>query len=283
MNHTKRTQLAVFASLAFGQGQPDAFRMDEPRISGSTICGITSLFGVRDVLRAPEGDEGGGGAAGDEKKFSQSEVDAIVQKRVAGINEKLKAAEAAAAKVADIEKKLAEAESEREKATDAEALKGKNEIEREQHKHKKAQELIAKLEADRAKDKVDFEAQLAAAHGSTRDVVKSAAVKDALFGAGLSTAKGTDRLAAQAFLADAEIEFSEDGKSVTKVTLAGKSFDKLADAGKHFVSEYPQLAAAPSGGAGTQRGAPGAARSGDVSKTSADDDFAVGMSANPTT
>lgn len=281
MNTIKHTQLQTsFARLAFGQGRPDAFRMDDPRI-GSSVCGITSLFGVRGPLF--EDDKGGGGGGGEPAKLTmtQAELDAIIQKRVASLTEKLKAAEATAGKVAEIEKKLAEADAERDKATEAEALKGKTELEKAQHQTKKAQELIAKLESEKAKVIADHEVALTTERNQRLEVVKSAAVKDALFGAGLSTAKNADKFAAMAFLAEAEIEFAEDGKSVTKVTVGGKSFDKLADAGKHFVSENPLLAAAPAGGSGNPRGgANGAPPTTDVSKSSADDDFAIGMSKN---
>jgi hypothetical protein len=276
MTTIQRTSASAFLGLAFGRAGHDALRMPEPRV-GSSICGITSLFAPRGPLFEEDKGGGGGGGGGDEKKFSQAEVDAMIQKRVAGLNEKLKAAEATAAKVAEIEAKLAEADAEREKATEAEALKGKSEVEKLQHQIKKNEELAAKAAADWQKKLSDAEGKAKAAEEKHVGHVTRSAVTEALVASGaLGSAVGD---AALSFLAEAQIERGEDGVSLRSITVGGKPFDKPADAAKHFLSTKPYYATPASGGAGGSKSPNGGPTKGDVSKSSADDDFSVGMSA----
>jgi hypothetical protein len=274
MTHTKRTQLSAFASLAFGQGRPDAFSMpDEPRIA-SSICGITSLFGVRGPLFDEDKGAGGGG----EKTFKQEDVDRIVQERVGKMKTQLDAATEALKELDAIKTKLADADKERQDALDAKELEGKSAEDKLKIQLTKASDLLKAKEAEWAKKHSDAEA-LAKQH-ETRfvDHVKRSAVTDALVASGvLGSAVGD---AAQSFLGEAQLELDEK-HGIKSLVVGGKTFEKPADAAKHFLSTKPYYASAPSGGSGNPRLSGGGAPSaGDVSKTSADDDFAVGMSKN---
>lgn len=253
--HSNATALLAFAlsGPAFNSGRPDALRMSEPR-AASSICGATSLFGVRDVLRDENtGNEGPGGAG--DKQFTQADVDKIVQDRVGKLKDQLKAFEGTAAKLAEIEKKLLEAD-EREKSVREEAeLKGKTEVEKLQIQLQKATEKSKLSESEWTKRLGELESAKTQAETKHVDYVKRHLITSALHGAGI--AKGADKAATLAFLSEAQLELDEN-LEIKQVAVGGKSFAKIGEAAGAFLKENPFFAGSAPGGSGTQRGASGA-------------------------
>jgi hypothetical protein len=231
-------------------------RWAEP-LRPSSICQITSGYCGYERLLAPEGEAGGaGGGGGGDKTFTQAELDRIVQERVAKQNEKIKALEAGTARLAEIEKKLADADEREKKALEDAELKGKTELEKLQIQVQKANDSLKTRDADWQKKYGEIEALKSQAEARFTEYVKTGAIKDALRSAGL--AKGADKAAALAFMTEAQIELAEDGQSIQRLTVGGKSFDKPQEAAKHFISENPFFAEVPQGGSNSPRGSNGA-------------------------
>lgn len=246
MTTIQRNSAVVFAGLAFGRDDRDPMRVPEPS-TGSSICGITSLFAPRGVLF--EEDKGGGGGGG-EKTFKQEDVDRIVQERVGKMKAQLDAATAALAGLDEIKAKLAEADAAREEATEQEKLKGKTELEKLQHQLQKATEKSKLAEGEWSKRVTEAEAKAVEAASKHQDYVKRSHIQTALSKAGL--AKGADKAAVLAFLAEAQSELDENHEFKT-VAVGGKSFNKLDDAAKQFLTDNPFFAAPQGGGSGGSR------------------------------
>lgn len=210
-----------------------------------------------ELLRAPEGDGGGGG--GDKKlSLTQEELDQLIQKRVGPLTEKLRAAEATAATVAELQKKLQEADAEKAKAAEEAALKGKTDLEKLQIQLEKQDKIRKELEAERDNQKAQFTAEIEKSRKDLNDYVVRSHVSQALAS---GVADGALRLAEMGFLAEAQIELSED-RQIKQIAVGGKTFDKPADAAAHFLAQNKYLARPPSGGGGTPRngGAPNGGR-----------------------
>lgn len=223
-------------------------------------CQISGALLPRELLLAPEGDGGGGGGApsggtGD-RTFTQADVDRIVQERLGKQAEKIKTLEAGTARLAEIEKKLAESDEREQKAREEAELKGKTELEKLQIQVQKANEAMKAKDAEWQKKYGDIEQAKTQAEHRFLDHVRRSAVSDALSSAG--ALKGAAKDAALSFLSEAQIELSEDHQIKT-ITVGGKSFDKPAEAAKHFLSEKPWYAEPSPGGSGAPRGVNGSA------------------------
>lgn len=186
----------------------------------------------------------------DPKSFTQEQVNQIVADRVkksqaelAAMAEKLKELDA-------IKAKLAEADAEREKAREEAELKGKSELEKLQIQLKKADEARKSLESDWGKRLAEEQSKAKAAADGLTDYVRRHLVQSALSEAGLAPKAG--KAATLAFLTEAQIELSE-GHEIKSIAVGGKTFDKPAEAAKHFLAENPYFAAAPAGGSNTPR------------------------------
>ena len=254
---TQRTPLllATIAAYAFGRNACDPFAIPDPDIGGgSSICGITQRGVGNERCHAPDDGSNGGNSA-KKIELTQEELDAIVQKRVGPLQEKLKAKDALDAKVAELEKRLGEADAEKAKAAEEAELKGKSELDVMKIQLQKATEKSKVAEAEWQKRIAEATAQAESAAKDKQDYVRRHLVTSALNDAGL--AKGAGKAAAMAFLAEAQIELTETQDGHKSIAVGGKSFDKPADAAKHFLTENPYFAAAPAGGAGTPRNANG--------------------------
>lgn len=247
--HTTITALA-FADLAFGQLALDPMRVPDPQVRSRSICGATSLFGVRGVLFAPEGDGGGGGGAADEKKFSQADVDRFVTDRVAKMKTELESFKAQLGELGELKTKLAKAEEERETAAESEKLKGKTELEKLQHQLTKAGEKQKLAETEWQKRVDEATASATKAQVSHRDYVQRHIVTTALNDAGI--AKGASKAAALAFLSEAQLDL-DDNLEIKGVAVGGTSFAKIGEAAAQFLKDNPYFAAPASGGSGGNR------------------------------
>lgn len=243
-------------SPTFGPLNVDAYPrlgcLDVPSFDGLDPyrCHISSCFGPRERLFAPEGEAGGGGAGESAPRtFLQADVDRIVQERVGKLKEQIKTLEASQGRLAEIEAKLAEADERETKAREEAELKGKSEVEKLQHQVQKATEAAKARDADWAKKVADSDAGRQAAELKFIDYVKRSAVSDALSGAGLI--KGASRDATASFLSEAQIELGDDHQ-IRSITVGGKSFDKASEAAAHFLSEKPYFAE-KAGGSGAPR------------------------------
>ncbi len=228
------------------------------RTNHRTFLSLTRAISHRpsEILRSPEPEGGGGGEA--KLSLTQAEFDALIQKRVGPLQEKLKAAEPLNAKIAELEKRLGEADAEKTKAAEEAELKGKTELEKLQIQLQKATEGRKTADSEWQKRIAEAGAQAEAAVKEKQDYVRRHLVTSALNDAGL--AKGAGKAAAMAFIAEAQIELTDTHDGFKSVAIGGKSFDKAGDAAKHFLAENPYFAAAPSGGAGTPRGTNGGAQ-----------------------
>jgi hypothetical protein len=246
-NHATALLAHALSGPAFSRGRPDALRMSEPR-TASSVCGVTSLFGVRDVLFNADGGNDGGG--GDDKRFSQADLEKILGERLGKEKEKVKALEAQVAKLAEIEKRLADAD-EREKTAREEAeLKGKTELEKLQIQLQKSTEKSKAAESEWTKRLAELESEKQAAQSKHVDYVKRHLITSALHGAGI--AKGADKAATLAFLAEAQLKLDEN-LEIKQVAVGGKSFQKLGEAAGAFLKENPFFAGNAGGGSGTPR------------------------------
>lgn len=209
------------------------------------------------VLYAPDAEGASGGGGAPEKTFTQAELDAILQKRIGPMTEKLKAYESQLATLPELSKKLEEAEAAKIQAAEEAELKGKSEAERLKHQMDKLQKSYKDLETERARSLAEKDALVKAAEQKHTDFVRRERAQAALFDAGVI--KGASKHAVQGFLSDAEIELSEDG-AIARVTVGGKPFDKPVDAAKEWLASNPYFAEAPAGGSGGPRSANGAPR-----------------------
>jgi hypothetical protein len=241
----------AFADSAFGQAPRDPMRVPEPQFRSSSICGVTSLFGARGVLFAPEGGDGGGGSGGgDEKKFSQADLDKIVTDRVKGLKDKIATLEAGAAEVAEIKKQLAKADEEREAAKAEAELKGKTELEKLQIQLQTATKKAETANSEWQKRLDEANGSASKAVASHRDYVQRHLVTTALNDAGI--AKGAGKAATLAFLSEAQLEL-DDNLEIKGVAVGGKSFPKLGEAAKQFLADNPYFAPAAGGGSNSPR------------------------------
>lgn len=258
----KQHSVTSFDRVAFG---------DEPRVR-SSICNIWN-----EVLRSPEGEGGGGGEAA--KTFSQEDVNRIVSERVKKMQADLDAAKSALGDLETIKAKLAEADSEREKAREEAELKGKSELEKLQIQLKKANDAASASAAEWSKKYAEQEKATLAEREKFVSHVTRSTLTEALAASGaLGTAIGDATLS---LLSEAQIERDENA-GIKSITVGGKSFEKAADAAKHFLSTKPFYAAPAKGGAGSNPNAVTGPRGpGDVSKTSIDEDFSFGISTQP--
>jgi hypothetical protein len=238
----------------------DALELPSFEDVSPTRCYISALPGPRERLMFPDVELGGGGVptngappappAPPERTFQQADVDRIVQERVRSLNDKLKTYEASQQRLAEIEQKLAEADEREQKAREEAELKGKTEVEKLQHQVHKATEAARVRDAEWQKKLADADTLKQQAEQRFVDFVKRSAVSDALIAAGLI--KGASKDATQSFLSEAQIELSDDHQ-VRSITVGGKSFERVADAAKHFLTEKPYFAEALLGGAGSPR------------------------------
>lgn len=230
-----------------------------------TRCHISALLSPRERLLFPDDFGGGAGATSTtsaaptnglppapppERTFVQADVDRIVQERVRALNDKVKALEASQLRLTEIEQKLAEADEREAKAREEAELKGKSEVEKLQHQVHKATEAARTRDAEWQKKLVDADTLKQQAEQRFIDHVKRSAVGDALVAAGLI--KGASRDATASFLSEAQIELTDDHQ-IRSITVGGKSFERAADAAKHFLTEKPYFAEALPGGSGGPR------------------------------
>lgn len=222
-----------------------------------SILALTQALAHRPaaIVRSPEGEPGGGGGGGGgagvgEAKFTQEQVNKIVQERLGKVQDELRAAKEIAAKVTDLEKRLADADAEKQKAADEAEVKGKTELEKIQIQLKKAQDAF-KADTDKwSRERAEFEGKLKESGQKLTDFVKRHHVLPHLAS---GAADGAAKVAEMAFFAEAQIELGEDNV-LKSISVGGKSFEKAEDAAKHFYSTAPYLAKPPtSGGAGSDR------------------------------
>lgn len=225
-----------------------------------TILGLTRALSrsPMGVLRSPEGDGGGGGAGDGKISMTQADLDALIQKRVGPLTDKIKASETALAKMADLEKRLSEADADKAKAAEDAEMKGKTELEQLRIQLQKATDKSKLAEGEWQKRIAEATALAETEKNSRLDYVRRNLVTSALNDAGL--AKGAGKAAAMAFLAEAQIELTDTFDGAKSIAVGGKSFEKAADAAKHFLAENPYFAAVPAGGSGTPRGPGGGAQ-----------------------
>lgn len=221
----------------------------EPRVASST-CRVWNS-----VLFAPEGGDpaGGGGSAGgagDEKKFSQADVDRFVTDRVKGMKAEIEGFKAKLGEFDEIKQQLAEAAEREQAARDEAELKGKNEVEQLKIQLNKAQEKYKSAESEWTKKLSDAEQGTKQAHDRFVQHVQRSAVSDALNTVGL--AKTATKHAPGAFLSEAQIELDESN-AVKAVMYGGATYGSVTDAAKQFLADNPHFAPSPEGGAGTHR------------------------------
>lgn len=251
---TTITALA-FADSAFGQLALDPMRVPDPQVRSSSICGVTSLFGVRGVLFAPEVEGGpGGGGAADEKKFSQADLEKFLGERIGKTKSEMEGLKAQLAELPEIKKRLAAADAEREAAKEAAELEGKNALEKLQIQLQKAGDKQKAADAEWQKRVDEATANATKAQASHRDYVQRHLVTTALNDAGI--AKGASKAAALAFLSEAQLDL-DDNLDVKGVAVGGTSFSKLNEAATQFLKDNPYFAAPPGGGSGANRNALG--------------------------
>jgi len=231
----------------------DPLFMPAPR-AHSFLCFIAAGLLPRELLFAPEGESGAGGGGGDgagaEKKFSQADLDRIVQDRVKGLKGEIEANKAKLSEIDEIKKKLAESDERETKAREEAELKGKTELEKLQIQVTKANDALKAKDAEWSKKYADVEAQKVQAEQRFVEHVKRSVVSDALVSAGMLKTAG--KAAALTFLSEAQIELDEQHQIKT-ITVGGKSFEKPAEAAKHFLTENPYFAEPSDGGSGTPR------------------------------
>jgi hypothetical protein len=232
----------------------DPLFMPAPR-APSFLCFIAAGLLPRELLLAPEGEDGAGGGGGGsdgaaEKKFSQTDVDRIVQDRVKGLKGEIEASKTKLGEIDEIKKRLAESDERETKAREEAELKGKSEVEKLQIQVTKANDALKAKDAEWQKRYVDVETLKTQAEQRFVEHVKRSAVSDALMSAGLLKTAGRD--ATLSFLTEAQIELDEHHQIKT-ITVGGKSFDKPAEAAKHFLTEKPYYAEPKEGGAGSPR------------------------------
>lgn len=253
---TTITALA-FADSAFGPLALDPLRVPDPQVRSSSICGVTSLFGVRGPLFAPEGDGGGGGGGSDgggEKKFTQADMDKVVGDRVGKMKTEIEGFKAQLSELGELKTKLAKAEEERETAAEDEKLKSKSELEKLQYQLNKAGEKQKLAESEWQK-RVDEATALAKnAQSSHRDYVERHIVTSALNDAGI--ARGASKAAMLAFRSEAQLDLDEN-LEVKGVAVGGTSFAKIGEAATQFLKDNPYFAAPTGGGSGGNRNALG--------------------------
>lgn len=248
MTTIQRNSASAFLGLAFGRADHDALRMPEPRVP-SSICGITSLFAPRDVLRSPEGE--GAPPGGDPgKTFTQADLDRIIQERVGGMKSKLDAATAALGELEGIKAKLAAADEERQAAIEAKDLEGKSELDKLKIQLQKATDKSKLQDTEWTKRVAEADARATKAADEQRQYVQRHLITTALTDAGL--AKGAAKAAAMLFQSEAQLELDENHE-VKSVAVGGKAHPKLGDAAKAFLADNPYFAGAPQGGSNSPK------------------------------
>lgn len=261
MNARNLSTVLMLAALPMS-AELDVHHFEGPKYLDKSTCHIFSKGIGREACFAPEGDPPGGGG-GDPAKFTPEQqvlVDRIVGDRVKKLNSELEVLRATVKEFEPLKQKLAEADQREAAAREEAELKGKSELEKLQHQLQKATDTAKTRDAD-------FARQLAEAQGATRaavdgrlDYVRRHTVSTALLAAGVVSEFADD--AAHIFLRDAQIEMGE-ADAIKSIAVGGKSFDKPADAAKHFLSIKANFKSPAPGGAGTPRpgqngnGAPG--------------------------
>lgn len=257
---TQRTPLllATIAAYAFGRNACDPFAIPDPDIGGgSSICGITQRGVGHEVCHAPDDGSNGGNSA-KKIELTQEELDALIQKRVGPLQDKLKAREGLDAKVADLEKRLGEADAEKAKAAEEAELKGKTELEKLQIQLDKSSKQYKQLEESAAKLKNEYEGKLAESGKQLTDYVKRSYIAPLL---AANAAEGASKFAEMGFFTEAQIELNED-RTIKSIAVAGKTFDKPDDAVKAFYEQNKVLARPPEkGGSGGPRNGSGGGNS----------------------
>jgi hypothetical protein len=247
MLHRTLPTLPPFLLAAFSAASFDAFGMEPPRV-GRSIC-----HAWNSVLCAPEGDGGSGGGgsgggAGDEKKFSQADVDRIVGDRVKGMKAEIEGFKARLGELDEIKQKLADADERETKAREEAELKGKSEL--DQLKIQLAQDKYKTSEAEWQRKLSDAESGVKQANDRFVAHVQKSAVSDALNAAGL--AKTAVKHAPGAFLSEAQIELDEH-HAIKSVLYGGATYANVGEAAKQFLTDNPHFAPNAEGGAGTPR------------------------------
>lgn len=234
---------------------------------------------IRGLLRSPAG-EGEGSSGGDEKKFSQADLDKILGDRLG----KTKAEKAelekqfASQKTAleQMQAQLAELSGAAEKAKEEAELKGKSDLEKLQHQLSKAQERIKAVETERDQTKATLSADLEKAKQTTVDYAKRQAITAALSG---GVADGMTKHAVRAVLEEAQIELNDKFEPV-KVLYDGREFDKLDAFAGEFFKANKGFAKAPQGGSGHPLNSPSIGKPNGQTGT-AEEFFAAGLSKPP--
>jgi hypothetical protein len=242
---TKHARSHAYAASAFEREAFDPLCMREPVARSATVCNALPWFALPGVLRAPDGDPAPGG-----KTFSQDEVNTIVQERVGKLKVQLDAATAALSELDSIKTRLAEADAAREEQLEQEKLKGKSELEKLQHNLQKSTEKQKQLEAEWQAKVAAAEQNAAKAADAHRGYVQRHLVSSALADAGI--AKGASKAATLTFLSEAQIEL-DDNLEPKSVAVGGKSFAKLAEAAKQYLTDNPYFAGKSDGGSGAPR------------------------------
>ncbi len=217
------------------------------------IAGLTGTPFLESGLFA-EGDDPGGGGGGppkDDKRFTQADLDAAVQARLAreakARDKAIEDAKAEGAKrTGELEKQLADLTARLEDAGKQGAEKERAQLERELKAARQAAADAVKErdEAFAARDKA------ALAH---RDHVVNSKLGEALL-----ASKALPEAVAQAvrsMRAEAEIDVDDAGK--VTVTIDGRVYDDLAKASTAWLEKSPWLRAHPGGGSGTKNNGSG--------------------------
>lgn len=278
MNHRPINTLLIAASLAgaaFSRQRFDALRVPEPEHGGGSICGITSRALERGPLFAEGGGDGGGaggaggggdggagaggaGGAGDgDKKFSQAEVNRMMQDRVSKATKELEAKDAQLTQLVKdmdvLKTQVAEAETIKQKALEDEQTKGMTAVQKAEHSLAQAQETIKTLKGEHTTALAKVTAELEAERNGRVDDAKRNYVTTVLAG---GAATGMAGYAAAALLSEGEFHLDEK-RQVTKVTFEGQAFDKPSELAAAFYKARPGFAKPVEPGTGN-RGAGGA-------------------------
>ncbi len=190
------------------------------------------------------GDGGGGGAGGDDKTFTQADLNRMVANERRSNQAKMDTLQASADKVPGLETTIQEAKEAKELA-DADAagqatILAQRQADQHQAKLEEKDLRIAGLEADKAAGDTrltDFQ---------TRTTIGQELAKAGMLGAAA-------KHAIPAMMADSEVTLNEDG-SIATIKLDKVMQADLATAVAQFLTDNPHFKAAPPGGSGS--GAP---------------------------
>ena len=239
--------------------QFDALRVPEPSGLGSTLCGITSDPTARGFLLSSDGDPA---ASGDEKKFSQADLDKIINERLG--KEKVKFEEqkklftTQSAEFEKIKEQLAELQVSAERAREEGELKGKSELEKLQINFDKATKRIEAMTNEHKTSLAKMEQDLASErNGRVDDAKRTWATQVLSSGA----ADGVAPYAIQALLSEGQFDI-DDKRQISRVTFEGGAYEKPADLAAAFYKARPYFAKAPEGGSNHPRGNGGGANPG---------------------